>query len=415
MSTAIDTRILTFMSDISGEGAGDALSRIQDAGIGGATVAVAYHTARDVFPHNPAGQVIYQEGGTVCFEPDVERYGALAPVESELTRGSDLCARTIEQANARGMRIGAWVVALHNTRLGSMHPDCVQETAAGDRLIHSLCPSHPEVRAYALALLADVASRGFDHVLVEALSFMPFDHGYHHERALLELDARTRFLLGLCFCPHCRRTGEDAGADVARLREWVDSEVRRVLGSGDALTDLPPHREWAWNGCGGELGRYLEARIETVTGLAIAATQSRIGSRIDELAFVDHSGAVLGYATGHPESEDRAVDIGWRDGISAKGIGAGLDLATTAYFADPSRLRSEIRGYRDALPAERMPHVILRPMPPDSRSAAELNARMAVVVSEDIEVVSFYHYGLMRLESLGWIGRALALTGEPGP
>jgi hypothetical protein len=410
----MDTRLLTFMSDISGEGVGDALSRMRDTGIGGATVAVAYHTARDVFPHNPAGQVIYQEGGTVCFEPDLKRYGALTPVEAKLTRGSDLCARTIEQAQDMGMRIGAWIVALHNTRLGSMHPDCVQETAAGDRLIHSLCPSHPEAQAYALALIADVASRGFDHVLVEALSFMPFEHGYHHERALLGLDARTRFLLGVCFCPHCRRAGEHAGADVSRLREWVDAEVRRVLDSGAALTDRSPDREWAWNGCGGELGRYLEARIETVTRLATAAVQSCMESGTEELAFVDHSGAVLGYATGHPESEDRAVDIGWRDGISAQRIGAEMDLATTAYFADPNRLRTEIQAYRGALPAERTPHVILRPMPPDSRSATELVARMTVVASEDVEVVSFYHYGLMRLESLGWIRRALAASGKLG-
>ena len=82
--------------------------------------------------------------------------------------------------------------------------------------------------------IEDVAARGFDHLLVEALTFMPFDHGYHHERALIELDARTRFLLGLCFCPHCLLPARRPGPTWPGSGEWVRAEVRRVF--DDAAT-----------------------------------------------------------------------------------------------------------------------------------------------------------------------------------
>jgi hypothetical protein len=412
MSGRFDTRLLAFMSDFTGEGTDNALANIKDSGVAGVTVALAYHTARDVFPHNPSGEVIYQEGGTVYFQPDLDRYSALKPVEAELTRGTRLSATVTDRARELDLRIGAWLVVLHNTRLATLHQECAQETAAGDRLTHALCPSNPDVRAYALALIEDIATRGFDHLLVEALTFMPFDHGYHHERALIELDPRTRFLLGLCFCPHCLSAGDAAGSDAARLRRWVRAEVRRVLDRGEALTSFPPDREWAWSGCDGELGRYLAARTDTVSGLAAAAARTALAAGAGEVSFVDPSGAMLGYDTGRPDTTEHAVDIGWQVGVSCERIGGVMDVAVTAYFADPVRLRSELEAYLDTVPPGSGVHVILRPMPPDSRSGPELIARMRVLPSQGVRVVSFYHYGLMRLESLEWIEKALEATEE---
>jgi hypothetical protein len=273
-----------------------------------------------------------------------------------------------------------------------------------------LCPSNPDVRTYALALVEDVAARGFDHLLVEALTFMPFDHGYHHERALIELDARTRFLLGLCFCPHCLIAGEAAGSDVTRLRQWVRAEVRRVFADGNALSDLPPDREWAWSSCDGELGRYLAARTDTISGLAAAAARTALAAGAGEIGFIDPSGAMLGYATGHPDTTERAVEIGWRVGVTCDRIGEVMNVAATAYFADPARLRREMEAYLDTVPLSSGVHVILRPMPPDTRSGPELISRMRALPSQGVGVVSFYHYGLMRLESLEWIRKALEAT-----
>ena len=41
----------------------------QRGGLGGVTVAAAYHEGRDVFPHNPVHKVRFLEGGAVFFPP----------------------------------------------------------------------------------------------------------------------------------------------------------------------------------------------------------------------------------------------------------------------------------------------------------------------------------------------------------
>ena len=45
---------------------------------------------------------------------------------------------------------------LHNTLLGTAHPEATVANAFGDRYVYSLCPSAPEARAYAVGLARDV-------------------------------------------------------------------------------------------------------------------------------------------------------------------------------------------------------------------------------------------------------------------
>ena len=69
-------RASTFMfaSDLCDEGFDVVLGRVADAGLDGVTLACAYHHARDVFPHNPAGRVRFLDGGAVFFRPDPARF-----------------------------------------------------------------------------------------------------------------------------------------------------------------------------------------------------------------------------------------------------------------------------------------------------------------------------------------------------
>ena len=55
-----------------------------------------------------------------------------------------------------GLAVNAWLVPLHNTRLGQAYPDITVENAFGDRYVYSLCPSSPDAREYAIALCKDV-------------------------------------------------------------------------------------------------------------------------------------------------------------------------------------------------------------------------------------------------------------------
>ena len=63
--------MFAFATDLADEGLEVVLDNVQHrAGVEELTLAVAYHAARDIFPHNPVRKVRYLEGGTVFFRPD---------------------------------------------------------------------------------------------------------------------------------------------------------------------------------------------------------------------------------------------------------------------------------------------------------------------------------------------------------
>ena len=95
-------------------------------------------------------------------------------------------AEVCDACEASGMAANAWLVLLHNTRLGEAHPEATVENAFGDRYVYSLCPAAPAARRYAVALCADLS----DHYPVRGISletpgFLPYAHGFHHEFALV--------------------------------------------------------------------------------------------------------------------------------------------------------------------------------------------------------------------------------------
>ena len=55
---AMETSLFAFATDLHDEGLDTVLGNLQDrAGVDGLTLAVAYHDARDLFPHNPVHKV----------------------------------------------------------------------------------------------------------------------------------------------------------------------------------------------------------------------------------------------------------------------------------------------------------------------------------------------------------------------
>jgi hypothetical protein len=405
----METSMLAFATDLRDEGTGTVLDNVQNrAGVDGLTMAVAYHDARDLFPHNPLRKVRYLEGGAVFFPPDVARYESLQPRVSELARSGDPLGELCEAAGDRGMRVNAWAVFLHNDRLGFAHPECATQNAFGDRYLTDLCPSNPEVRKYARTLASDIARYDVSTILSESLHFHGLGHGYHHERYFEELGAVGVYLLGLCFCEHCLEAARRRGVDAAMVHRLVRDELeRRFVGGGgsedpDALTreDLEP--------LGGEqmLG-YLDARTETVTSLLDEVATAASGGGAG-FAFLDLCGAEKGFATGHPEG-DAAPALGWQMGIDHT---AGADVcdtvSATGYAADPGRIDLDLDAYEALVPDASRLGLVLRPMPPDCRSADNLAAKVALARERGLGRLDFYHYGFCRLDALDWIHQALA-------
>src|SRR5215203_219064 len=231
----METSMLAFATDLRDEGTGTVLDNVKDrAGVDGLTMAVAYHDARDIFPHNPVRKVRYLEGGAFFFSPDTARYEGLRlqPRVSGLARSGEALGELCEAAGERGMRVNAWAVFLHNDRLGFAHPECATQNVFGDRYLTDLCPSNPYVRTYACALTSDIARYEVTSILSESLHFQGLGHGYHHERYFEDLGTVGTYLLGLCFCIHCLRAASQAGVDAELVHRSVSDELGRWFAGG---------------------------------------------------------------------------------------------------------------------------------------------------------------------------------------
>jgi len=401
--------MLAFATDLYDEGFDTVLGNVQErAGIDGLTMAVAYHDARDLFPHNPVHKVRYLEGGAVFFRPDESCYEGLRlqPRVAELARTGDPLGDLCAAAGDRGVSVNAWAVFLHSDWLGFTHPECATQNAFGDRYLTDLCPSNPEVRAYACALASDVARYEISTIFAESLHFHSVAHGYHHERYFEELGAIGTYLLGLCFCVHCLEAARRTGVDAEMVHRSVHDELERRFADGDSSgssQELTRDRLAAFGD--EQLLGYLDARIETVTSLA--AEVSAAAGAYTSVAFLDLSGAEKGFATGHPTG-DAAPTIDWQMGIDVAALAEVCEtIEVTGYAADPDRLSLDLDAYQTLVADTSRLGVMLRPMPPDCRSADNLVAKVALARELELKRIDFYHYGFCRLRSLDWIRESL--------
>jgi hypothetical protein len=406
------TSLLVFATDLVDEGIETVLTNVQErAGADEVTLAVAYHSARDVFPHNPVRKVRYLEGGAVFFAPQWSRYKGLRlkPHPSELVGSDDPLGDLCEVAEGRDMSVNAWAVYLHSDRLGFDHPECATQNAFGDRYLTDLCPANPDVRAYARALTSDIVSYGVSNIFAESLHFHGLGHGYHHERYFEELGTVGTYLLGLCFCGHCLEVARLSGVDVELVHRRVRDELALCF-EGEQGCNQPEEltREVLEPFGGGQLLGYIEARIQTVTSLAEEI--SAASGENTNVAFLDLSGAEKGFTTGEPTGE-ASIKLGWQNGVEVAALKETCDTITvTGYAADPARLALDLGAYRSVVSDAARLGVLLRPMPPDCRSADNLAGKVKLVRELGLGRVDFYHYGFCRLRALDWIRQSLMAT-----
>jgi hypothetical protein len=401
----MNTTIFAFASDLQDEGVDQVLDNVQHrAGLGGVTLHTVYHAARDVFPHNPRRRVVHIGAGEVYFQPQPERYEHLRikPAVSARVAHGDILAELCAASAARGLSTDAFVVYLHPDR---EYLDCAPRNAFGDPYPTDLCPSNPDVRSYVRALSADLARYDISRIIAESLTFHGLEHGFHHERYAITLSQLTRFLLGLCFCDHCRAVADRHGVDTRRLHAFVRSELEKAFAAPTASElDEEVSREALHAFAAGELAGYLDARCKTVTSL-VSEVSEVVAENGTRLAFIDFSGGVKGYVSGSPEGAPAATTA-WQFGIDLDRIKTVCpEVVVLGYAADPDRVRLDLEVYVEQLGDGFT--VVLRPMLPDCRSPENLAEKVRHVRDLGIERLAFHHYGLMRLQGLDWIREAL--------
>ncbi len=409
MGANLRTSIFTFATDLHDEGVDSVLETVSErGGVGGITMAVSYHHGRDVFPHNPARKIHFLEGGAVFFRPELSAYGGrIRPHVSKLAQEHDVLATVRAATERHSMELHAWTVFLHNTTLGTKHPECAVRNAFDDAYLTDLCPANPDVRRYAVSLAADVMRYRPDTVLAESLHYHPLEHGFHHERYFVDLGASARFLLGLCFCQHCLTRAEHHGIDGERTKEEARAHIQRAF---DAVpTDAgvaDVEREDARSLFDGRLGAYLDMRAEAVSTLA-ADIAAEVDSHGGRFTFMDLSGAVKGYATGRPEGAP-APSIAWRLGVDIEQLAEVCHgIQAIGYAYEPDRLRLDLGAYLELIDGGADFSVALRPMDPDCDSADNLAAKLALSRELGLVRADFYHYGFMRLSTLDLLHEAL--------
>jgi len=402
----LDSSLYVYVEDVRGEGLAAVLDRITGYGVTGVTVAAAYHRARDVTPHGRPRVTLRNDGAH--FAPPADLFGGLRLVPPVQAGAEDEPLAALREATTeRGLALHGWTVFLQNATLGLADPDVTVRDCFGDRGSPAdLCPSHPDVRLYAVALGRAVARQGVDSVVAEALHYGTFGHGYHHERSFVPLGPMDAFLLGLCFCGFCMRRAADLGVNAEVARE----ECSRIVGAvfdGDPPAQGEVTRAALTAYAGPEVVAYARARSETVTSL-VSEVSTAVTDEGSRLVFLDGTGAAKGYADGLP-SPGLAAHDSWQLGVDLVALGDLVpSLGVLAYAREVARVADDVTAYRRSTGKDRELRVVLRPGLPDTDSADRLAAKVRAVRASGADAVDFYAYGLLPFPILDRIPRALS-------
>jgi hypothetical protein len=379
--------IYAYAWDLAETGIADACSGFRRLGLDTVSMAGSYHAGKFLRPHGTAGKVYFPEDGTVYFNADPSRYGAIKPRPNTLLESGDV----LRQLTDRGdMAVNAWLVLLHNTPLGMAHPDSVVRNAFGDPYFYNLCPSAPAARAYAVGLARDVSeSYPVSGLSLESPGFAPYAHGYHHEFALLRSNRWLENQLGLCFCEHCVAAAEAQGIEARRLKAQTAADIQHYLASD---LDFPPDMAEAfWLAdvqADGDLRRYLDFRSSVVTSLV---TEIRAAVRPDATVAVIPSVA-------------RPTGGAWYEGSDLAALAAATGVIEACFY-EPSaeRVRSDLLDITRRLRGAGR----LRPSFPDLASKGEFLRAVEALRAGGVEELAFYNWGHLRAANLAWIGEAL--------
>lgn len=386
--------IYAYAWDIVERGVPKVIDEVKSLGLNTITVAGSYHAGKFLRPRGTGGKVYFPEDGTIYFRTEASRYGAIKPVANTIVAERDVFA---ELTRAGGIAVNAWMVLLHNTRLGEAYPDATVVNAFGDRYVYSLCPSNPAARELAISLCRDVTERyAVIGISVEAPGFAPYAHGFHHEFALVKPNRWLDSQLGLCFCDHCRAGAKQAGIDADGLRTRVRADIESYLAADIDLPDDMAEAFWLGDTrSDGEVAAFLAWRCTVVTSLV---------TEIREAVRKDAAVAVI-------PSVARPTGGAWYEGTDLKALASAAGIIEACFY-EPSaaRVLADAWDVRRRIGDAGAIRGIMRAAHPDLNSAGEVAAAVAGLHKADIDDIAFYNYGFYRPRSFDWIRAALAGT-----
>lgn len=387
----------TYPWDVLDLGVENVVSEVTErAGVGGISLATVYHAGRFLQPRSPRRKVYFPEDGTVYFDITPSKYDSslIKPqVSSEMSRGDAL--RALQEAlHERRGRLSAWVVGLHNTRIGTAYPQVTVENAFGDRYVYAMCPNNPDACMYLRLLLEDMTSKyELDAVELESFNYMGYYHEFHHEKDGVGLTDRDQFLLSLCFCEHCREKANKAGIPI----EHAARTVRGLL-QESFERDLPEDcGDFVASGVEGfrehhALYEYLIWRTVAVTELCREIRQA-VDART-EVYF-------LGLFT--PATS-------WLFGVDFADVTNEVDgIVVCCYDSPAAQVGEDMRMSRMELQHKQEKRVLtgLRVFYPEVRNEEDFRHKVKAAVDAGTDGFVFYNYGLIPAGRLDWVRRSI--------
>ena len=227
-----DAAICLFAWDLDDEGIEPVLRFAADSGLTSLYLASAYHSGWFVLPHNPRRKCFMTEDGVAYFHPTESLYEAtpLKPKVARMAAETDWFAEVGRRLDEFGLRLTAWTVCTHNTRLGLLHPEHTVRNAFGDSYPHALCPASPAVRSYVRALALDLASQyPLQSIFFEAPNYRGRRHGHHHERDLTPFGPLENELMDVSFSDHDIAAANAEGVDAEAVRRAVREHLEAYL------------------------------------------------------------------------------------------------------------------------------------------------------------------------------------------
>jgi hypothetical protein len=384
--------------DVIDEGVDAVLDAVERAGLNTLYLTTWYHSGMFFLPHNPRRRTYFPTPGALYYQPgEWHPSHALAPPVSGLTEDWPAFWTSLaEAAGRRGIGLSAWMPVLHNSGVGSAHPDMVVENPWGDRITHTLCPSNDQVRDLVLNVMRDVAGMGaFERILIESIEYLPLRHGHHHEVIGVPLDADIEFLASLCFCPACMARLGRAGVDAGSVRKWVCETVDGALAGA-------PRQQMGWaelhEGANGAFGDYLSVRSAGPSEL-IAQCASAIRKEDADVTV-----ACLDFGPLYGLGPDGRR---WQNGNDLDIVLPAIDeVHPTFYFTDPQVLKSRVAAYNEVV-GDRVRQVpAIRAILPQTDGPQGLADQLAATKA-NASGFTFYNYSFMALRSLDWIRAGL--------
>lgn len=378
--------------DLHEDGTAAVAEGLHERQINAITLAASYHAGKFLRPHGKGGKVYFPEDGTAYFRTDPDRYGMIKPQENSLLGEADILR---ECCSLEGMQTTAWLVLMHNSRLGQLHVNQCVTNAFGDRYIYNLCPCSPHNREYAVALCRDVTENyDVDGITLETPGFLPYEHGYHHEFALVKQNPWLNQMLGLCFCSHCCEQASAAGVDMTSLKKRVATGIDDYLQSD---LDWPDDMASAF----GVADIVLDADLAALLKWRCGRVTSLIAEIRHELRK-DCNVAVI-------PSVARPTSGAWYEGSDLIALAEVADHVEACFY-EPSveRVRSDLADIIRRLGSTEKLRGILRPAYPDLGDQLSVNAAVSTLREAAVDGISFYNYGHLRTASLDWMGNALA-------